>query len=128
MFNLNNKGQSLSMFIILIPIFVIVITLVFDVGSAIYEKNKLSNVCYMVVDYGLDNIEDIDENDLIDLILKNLDDLSKINVNVGEDINILLSKDIEGTIGRMFGFDLITANSQCVGKFNGKDKIIERIK
>ena len=128
MFRLDNKGQSLSMFIILIPIFIMVATLVFDVGSAIYEKNKLSNVCYMVVDYGIDNLDSVDENDLIEFILKNLDGLSKIDVNIDDDINVELSKDIEGTIGRMFGFNLISASSHCVGKFNGEDKIIERIR
>ena len=57
MFRLNNKGQSLVMFIILIPIFLLIITLVYDVGNALYEKNRLSNTSYMVIEYGLDNID-----------------------------------------------------------------------
>ena len=60
MIRLNNKGQSLVMFILIIPIFLLIMTLVYDVGNAIYEKNKLSNVSYMTIQYGLDNIESID--------------------------------------------------------------------
>ena len=56
MLRLNNKGQSLVMFIILLPILLLILTLVYDVGNAIYEKDRLSNTNYMVVDYALDNI------------------------------------------------------------------------
>ncbi|MBQ8192630.1 MAG: pilus assembly protein [Bacilli bacterium] len=129
MFRLNNKGQSLVMFIILIPIFLLIITLVYDVGNALYEKNRLSNTSYMVIEYGLDNIDDIDENDLIDLALKNVYDLNEISVFIEDDkINIKLSKDIKGIIGNMFGFNLITTTSEYEGKIVGKEKKIERIK
>ena len=57
MLRLNNKGQSLVMFIILLPILLLILTLVYDVGNAIYEKDRLSNTNYMVVDYALDNID-----------------------------------------------------------------------
>ena len=40
MLRLNNKGQSLVMFIVLIPIVLLVFTLVYDVGNAIYEKER----------------------------------------------------------------------------------------
>ena len=43
MFRLNNRGQSLVMFVVIIPIFLLIITLIYDVGNAIYEKNSLSN-------------------------------------------------------------------------------------
>ena len=80
MIRLNNRGQSLVMFILIIPIFLLIMTLVYDVGNAIYEKNKLSNVSYMTIQYGLDNIESIDENELISLIMKNVDNPKLISV------------------------------------------------
>ena len=78
MLRLNNKGQSLVMFIILLPILLLILTLVYDVGNAIYEKDRLSNTNYMVVDYALDNIDSIDEDDLNTLILKNDNNLDDI--------------------------------------------------
>ena len=129
MFKLNNKGQSLVMFIIIIPIFLLIVTLVYDVGTAIYEKNSLSNTSYMVIDYGLDNIDGISENELMDFIIKNTDNLNYISVVVEEDtIEIILKKDIKGIIGKLFGFNLIEANSHYEGTIVDNNKKIERIK
>ena len=129
MFKLNNKGQSLVMFVVIIPILCLVFTLVYDIGIAIYEKNRLSNTCYIVIDYGLDNIDSINESDLIDLIQKNINNLSYISVLISEnDIEIKLSKNIKGIMGKMFGFNLIEANTYYEGKIVNNEKKIERIK
>lgn len=128
MFKLNNKGQSLVMFIIIIPIFLLIVTLVYDVGTAIYEKNRLLNTNYMVIDYGLDNIDNVSERELTNLIQRNIDNLNYISVDIEDnEIDIILGKDIKGIVGKMFGFDLITANSQYKGTIINGEKKIERI-
>ena len=117
MLRLNNKGQSLVMFIILLPILLLILTLVYDVGNAIYEKDRLSNTNYMVVDYALDNIDSIDEEDLNTLILEN-----------DNSVDISLKKNIKGVFGKMFNFNLTFVKSEYNGKIvNGKKKI-ERVK
>ena len=127
MFKLNNKGQSLVMFIIIIPIFLLVFTLVYDVGSAIYEKNRLSNTNYMVVDYGLDNIDSVSEVELIELAQKNINNLNYISVVIEDNrVEIILSKEIKGIIGKMFGFNLIETNSHYEGTIIDGNKKIER--
>lgn len=129
MFKLNNKGQSLVMFIIVIPIFCLILTLVYDVGSAIYEKNRLSNTSYLVIDYGLDNIDSINESKLIEIVMKNTNNLSYVSVIIEEDkIEVKVNKDIKGIIGKMFGFNLIEASSHYEGKIINGEKKIERIK
>ena len=129
MFKLNNKGQSLVMFIIIIPIFVLILTLVYDVGNAIYIKNKLSNTSYMAIDYGLDNISKVNENKLIDLVMKNVSELSYVYVLIEDNvIEIKLSKSVQGIVGNLFGFDLIEANSYYKGEIIDGKKKIERIK
>ena len=129
MFKLDNKGQSLVMFIVIIPIFVLILTLVYDVGSAIYEKNRLSNTSYIVIEYGLDNMDNISESELVDLVMKNISNLSYISVIINNNkIEIILSKDHKGIIGKMFGFNLIEVNSHYEGSIVNGDKKIERIK
>ena len=129
MLRLNNKGQSLVMFIVLIPIVLLVFTLVYDVGNAIYEKERLSNTNYMTIEYALDNINNVNENDLIELIMKNNSNLSSISVIIDNNvINIKISKNIRGIIGKMFDFDLIEARSEYTGKLTSDGKKIERIK
>ena len=129
MLRLNNKGQSLVMFIVLIPIVLLVFTLVYDVGNAIYEKERLSNTNYMTIEYALDNINNVNENDLIELIMKNNSGLSSISVIIDNNvINIKISKNIRGIIGKMFDCDLIEARSEYTGKLTSDGKKIERIK
>lgn len=129
MFKLNNKGQSLVMFVIIIPILLLILTLVYDVGTAVYEKNRLSNTNYMALEYGLDNIDNVSEMELIELIQRNVNNLNYISVDIDDDkIEIILSKDIKGIVGSMFGFDLIIANSQYEGTIINGIKKIERIK
>ena len=50
MLKINNKGQSLVMFVLIIPIFLLILTLVYDVGNAIYEKDRLSNTNYLTIE------------------------------------------------------------------------------
>jgi len=129
MFRLNNKGQSLVMFVIIIPILILLLTLVYDVGTAIYEKNSLSNTSYMVIDYGLDNIDSIDDSELMNLVMKNTDNLNYMSVNIENNrIEIILKKEIKGVIGKMFGFDLVEVNAHYVGEIVNGEKKIERIK
>lgn len=129
MLRLNNKGQSLVMFIILLPILLLILTLVYDVGNAIYEKDRLSNTNYMVVDYALDNIDSIDEDDLNTLILKNDNNLDDISIMIIDNsVDISLKKNINGVFGKMFNFNLTFVKSEYNGKIvNGKKKI-ERVK
>lgn len=128
MLNLNNKGQTLVMFIILLPILLFVLTLVYDVGNAIYEKDKLSNTNYMVVEYALRNSL-VSEDELVELINKNDDDISDITIMmIDNSVTIALTKDIKGVFGKMFGFNLTSVRSEYRGNIIQGDKKIERIK
>lgn len=129
MLRLNNKGQSLVMFIILLPILLLILTLVYDVGNAIYEKDRLSNTNYMVVDYALDNIDSIDEEDLNTLILKNDNNLDDISIMIIDNsVDISLKKNIKGVFVKMFNFNLTFVKSEYNGKIVSGKKKIERVK
>lgn len=129
MIRLNNKGQSLVMFIIFMPVLLLMLTLVYDIGNGLYEKEKISNVNYMAVSYGLDNIDKVEEQDLIDIIMKNTNNLDNISVNIENDtIDIKIDKDIKGIIGGTFNVGLIEVRSEYTGKIIDGNKNIERIK
>ncbi len=38
MLTLNNKGQSLVLFVVIMPIILLMFVLVYDIGNAMYEK------------------------------------------------------------------------------------------
>ena len=112
MLKINNKGQSLVMFVLIIPIFLLILTLVYDVGNAIYEKDRLSNTNYLAIEYGLNNIGTITENDLKDLIEQNTSNIKKIYVIIEDNqIEIKIEKDVKSIIGKMFNFNLVEIKS-----------------
>lgn len=55
---LNNKGQSLILFIIVLPILLFILILVIDVGKVIVLNQELNNISEIVLDYGLDKFID----------------------------------------------------------------------
>lgn len=59
---INNKGQALIEFILIIPILAIFILGLFDIGNIIYKKYQLENDLDYIVDlYNESKINDIDE-------------------------------------------------------------------
>ncbi|MEI3251554.1 MAG: TadE/TadG family type IV pilus assembly protein [Candidatus Gastranaerophilaceae bacterium] len=128
MLKINNKGQSLVMFVLIIPIFLLILTLVYDVGNAIYEKDRLSNTNYLTIEYGLNNIDTVTENDLKNLIEQNTSNLKYIYVTIEENqIEIKMEKDAKSIIGKMFNFNLVKIISHYEGKIINNQKEIERI-
>lgn len=128
MLKINNKGQSLVMFVLIIPIFLLILTLVYDVGNAIYEKDRLSNTNYLTIEYGLNNIDTITENDLKNLIEKNTSNLKYIYVTIEDNqIEIKMEKEAKSIIGKMFNFNLVKIISHYKGKIINNQKEIERI-
>lgn len=128
MLKLNNKGQSLVMFVLIIPIFLLILTLIYDVGNAIYEKDRLSNTNYLTIEYGLNNIDTVTENDLKNLIEQNTSNLKYIYVTIEDNqIEIKMEKDAKSIIGKMFNFNLVKIISHYKGKIINNQKEIERI-
>ena len=129
MMRLNNKGQSLVMFIILIPVILLMFVFVYDVGSSIYEKNRLSNACNLAMEYGLDNMDSISENDLIDLIRKNTNNVNNISVVIyNNEIKIKADKEINNIFDGISGLNIDNIYCEYYGKINNERKEIERVK
>ena len=51
MIRLNNKGQSLVMFICLLPILLLIVLAIVDVSRMVIEKNKLNNINNIAIWY-----------------------------------------------------------------------------
>lgn len=99
---LNDKGQTLVLFVILIPIMLLIMVFVIDCGNAIAMKRKLDNVSKMVLDYGVLHIDDEDlDNEMIDLFELNIND-AEVDVNIDENkISVSSSKYIKGVFGKI---------------------------
>ena len=91
---MNNKGQSLVLFVVIMPIILLMFVLVYDIGNAMYEKNKLSNVSYMVIDYALDNMDTTQVKTSSSTPTQNNDDFFK---NCENEVK---SEEAENVLGR----------------------------
>ena len=85
---MNNKGQSLATFILLLPLIVLVIAFVIDSSLSIMEKNKLDGIITSNMESALANdIRDeakiknaIKKNDNMDIVVEVLEDELKVEV------------------------------------------------
>ena len=103
---MNNKGQTLVIFIILIPILFMLLSLVVDVGMLQAEKNKLSNICIDSLENALSTEtvfnQNLDEKIAV-LIRKNINDINinKIEINNGI-IYLTISKEYKQLFSKIF--------------------------
>lgn len=126
---LNNKGQSLILFIVILPILLLILVLVIDVGRIIVLKQELDNINKIVLDYGLDNI-DMDDlnNKMVELVKLNNNEIDDININLVEDkLYIELNMDTGGMLSGLVDISIFDIKSSYVGYIKDEKKIIERI-
>lgn len=77
---MNSKGQTLVIFVIILPILLVVLTLVIDLGLLHIEERKIENNVLSASEYYLNNITNIDiESKTKELLNKNLKDI-KLNI------------------------------------------------
>jgi len=91
---MNNKGQTLVIFVIILPILLMIFTLIIDFGFLYIEKRNISNNVYDSVEYYLKNIEEEDVlNKTKELLKRNIKDI-KIDVKETDDyVEINVSKN-----------------------------------
>lgn len=80
---LNNKGQVLVCFVIMLPILLLAITLIVNLGIYGIEKRKVSNTVKDTIKYGLNHIDDDNVKDTMRaLIIQNIDDINASDINI----------------------------------------------
>lgn len=96
---MNNKGQALVEFVLLLPVFLIILLVVVDFGNLLYSKNKLENDSNDMVRI-IKNDSDIDLDEdypNIDVEIVNMDDgYKEIKFSTSIDINTPLLDKILG--------------------------------
>lgn len=124
MIRLNIKGQSLVMFICLLPILLLIVLAIVDVSRMVIEKNKLNNINYIAISYYSSHKEDDDVTErIISLVKRNDEDI--INVRINKDKNtIYLDKKIDSTMGKIIGI----SEYEIVSEYSFADDGIKRVK
>ena len=122
---MNNKGQTLVLFVLILPIIVFIMLLVIDVSNMFITKQELNNINKIVLNYGLDIIEE--EN-----IDSKLEELINKNISVNEHtiridngiIEIEIKKNIQGIVTKKKIYEV---KSTYKGYIEEDKKVINRV-
>ena len=122
---MNNKGQTLVLFVLMLPIIIFIMLLGIDVSNMVITKQELNNINKMVLNYGLDIIEEENiENKLEDMINKNIStNEHTIKIDDGT-IEIDLKKEIKGIITKKKIYEV---KSVYKGYIKEDEKVISRV-
>lgn len=118
---MNNKGQSLVVFVILLPVFLIIVAFSVDLGYIAIEKNKLNDINKSAIKY---LVKDNKDRESIRKIINRNDkhiEIMQFTLN-----RIVLTKEINSIFGGIVNLDTYTITSDLVGKMDNNKLIIEK--
>ena len=101
---LNKKGQALIEFIIILPVFLLLVMGIFDFGNILYQKYKLENSVDYISDlYETDSNEDLEaylENNDIDMYTRLGDNYAVVELSKSVDVitpglNLILGNKVK---------------------------------
>lgn len=126
---LNNRGQSLILFVIALPVTLLIAILVIDVGRVIVRKQELSNISNIVLDYGLDNLEQDDiYNELLELVKLNDSEIDEINIFIEDNkIKLELKDSVNGVFSYIENTSIFNVKSSYVCYLENGNKRIEKV-
>ena len=91
---MNNKGQVLVVFVILLPLVLLFITFIIDLGRLYTEKRNIENNIESSINYGLNNESKENLEEIITSMLNdNIEDVDSLDVkNLSDRITVSLKK------------------------------------
>ncbi len=123
---MNNKGQTLVIFIIMMPIILLIFTLVIDLGYVSKEKIKIDSTLRVIMRNVLEK-ETFSKEMIDDLIEKNeltYDDYKYSYENGLLKINI--TKNIKSILGKIINTDIYKIEIKLTGYIENDKIIIEK--
>lgn len=124
---MNNRGQSLVTFVLIVPIIFLIFLMVYDIGSMVLLKNELDNINYMAIDYGLEHLSDDDiDSKLQELIIKNKKDVNIEIKRLDDKLYVELSDNIDNKLSLIKKITLV--KSTYVGYMEDDKKVIKKNK
>lgn len=119
---MNKKGQTLALFIILIPILIGIAAFVVDTGVVFAKRVHLKDVTKMVIK---DMIKkNLNEEQVRELFVKNDVDVDNMELEINNDKVIISNEiEVESIFGKIIGIEDYKIKLKMVG-YQKEDKII----
>lgn len=103
---LSNRGQTLVLFVLLLPVLLLILGFLIDIGNLHIQKRKVDYTVNDTLEYGMEHLDmDADSlkmelHKLLQLNLKNIEQ-EEITIS-GEEITILVTKKTENIFDFLF--------------------------
>lgn len=120
---MNNKGQVLVLFIIILPVLLLGAACLVDSSYMLYQKNRLDNINYDVLN-SVKTKELLTEDEVAELILLNDSKIVNEYISIDEintevrNISIDNYMVINSIFGKLIGFDEYKVSSKVSVKIN----------
>lgn len=113
---MNRNGQVLVLFMLLLPLILMVLALIIDTGLLYMEKRHVDFVVKDTVEYGMKKMDSVTEQELYNLLDRNLDDIKDKKIIINDGIlHISVSLDKESLFANIFGEDRYEIKSEYKG-------------
>lgn len=124
----NNHGQVLVLFILLLPIFLLLLAIVIDLGLLYYEDKKLENTVKESVSYGLKHQSDVDiEEKIKNLAHKNIDSIKDITIYQEENyIQVTVVEKYKGLFPYLFKNNIYEIENTYYGYLSEGKTVINK--
>lgn len=101
----SERGQVLVVFILLLPLFFLLIGFLFDIGSMMISVGKIESTIEEALDYAVENKKsDTLEDDIARLLNENIELPHEQSLKILEDkIEITIQVECKGTFKHLFG-------------------------
>lgn len=99
---MNNKGQALVIFVLVLPLIILIIAGVMEMGKLSLTKNEYENSIIDTINYGLDNLdkENVKEK-MMTLLDKNISGTKNVEISDGV-IKVHVTSNLDGMFSKLF--------------------------
>jgi hypothetical protein len=105
---MNNKGQSLVTFVLILPILVLMLAFVIDSSICIMEKSKIDGAITSNMEEALKN--DIRDEDRIGNAIKKNEDIDVLVSIVENDLKVIAKSNKKSVFGKLLKFEYYQLN------------------
>lgn len=121
----NEKGQTLVVFVLLLPLIVLLLSFLVDATNTLYETKKLDELNRTVLSYLLDNKEVKVEN-VKELLLKNDQNVILLTFEETPKLHLVLKKEVKSIFLKVIGIKKYDITSNLYGYLINNEKRIEK--
>lgn len=117
---MNNKGQTLVLFVVLIPFILALCAFIFDSAYITIKDNELESIAKSSLRSVIEDGYSYDK--VISVIKENDSNIKVININ---NESIHLENKIDPIFGQIIGYDKYNLETKMIGKYVKDELVIE---